>query len=235
MQAHVAGLLGEVTSVLAGFLSCVLPEVSENWWEDAVLKILSFQQRRRLEQHGIVTLASLDLAALLRVLDQNWYQLSTKVGMGTEARHFVKEMQTVRNRWAHAGPEGFPVEDVYRDIDTIQRFAVVINADLDLIDKIRECKTALISRPEASTSVATSAQSEEPATNTEFSVGQIVCLKSNPAVRGAVITVTPGSPEFATRFSSMVILRPSTHRNCRPRRKKAYNISFFSLIFFTPI
>lgn len=32
-------------------------------------------------------------------------------------------------RWAHAGSEGFPVVDVYRDLDTLKRVAVVVEAD----------------------------------------------------------------------------------------------------------
>jgi len=59
-----------------------------------VLDKLSFQQKRRVEQKGIVSLSSLDLAALLRVLDQNWYKISMKMNLSSEARHFVKEMQT---------------------------------------------------------------------------------------------------------------------------------------------
>ncbi|MDZ7581738.1 MAG: Swt1 family HEPN domain-containing protein [Deltaproteobacteria bacterium] len=75
----------------------------------------------------------LDLAGLLHVLDQNWYQISSSLDLTSEARHFVKEMQTVRNRWAHADTEGFPADDIYRDLDTLQRFAVVIEADHKLI------------------------------------------------------------------------------------------------------
>ncbi|EFK08811.1 conserved hypothetical protein [delta proteobacterium NaphS2] len=60
-----------------------------------------------MKERNINSLASLDLAALLRVLDRNRYQISSKLDLTSEARHFVKEMQTVRNRWAHAGSEGF--------------------------------------------------------------------------------------------------------------------------------
>ena len=121
--------LSKTTKQLALFLEKVLPSLFEDWWKQAVLNSLSFHQRRRMEQSGLDTLGALDLAALLRVLDQNWYQISNKLGLASEARHFVKEMQTIRNRWAHATTEGFPLDDVYRDLDTLQRFAAVIGAD----------------------------------------------------------------------------------------------------------
>ena len=94
IQTTISKLLGEVAKQLTLFLEKVLPTLFEDWWKEAVLNGLSFQQRRRTEQHGLGSLGSLDLAALLRVLDQNWYQISNKLGLTSEARHFVKEMQT---------------------------------------------------------------------------------------------------------------------------------------------
>lgn len=133
IQASVTKLLSEAAKQLALFLEKVLPTLFEDWWKQAVLNNISFHQRQRLEKHNIESLISLDLAALLRVLDQNWYHISTKLHLTSEDRHFVKEMQTIRNRWAHSGTEGFPVEDVYRDLDTLQRFSKVIDADEDLL------------------------------------------------------------------------------------------------------
>jgi len=120
-QATLTRLLSEVAKYLALFLERELPPLFEDWWNQAVVNNLSFQQRRRMEQRGIASLGALDLAALLRVLDQNWYQISNKLGLTSESRHFVKEMQTIRNRWAHATTEGFPLDDIYRDLDTLQR------------------------------------------------------------------------------------------------------------------
>ena len=126
MQASMAHLLGEESKSLARFLEKVLPGLFDDWWNEAIVNVLSFPQQRRIREKGINSLASLDLAALFRVLDQNWYQISPKLNLTSEARHFVKEMQTVRNRWAHASSEGFLVDDIYQDLDTLQRFATVI-------------------------------------------------------------------------------------------------------------
>jgi hypothetical protein len=76
-QATLSRLLSEVAKYLALFLERELPPLFEDWWNQAVVNNLSFQQRRRMEQRGIASLGALDLAALLRVLDQNWYQIST--------------------------------------------------------------------------------------------------------------------------------------------------------------
>jgi len=206
MVNDINNLIQKITASLSRYLGKVLPSLFDDWWKQAVVNNLSFQQRRRLEQRNIDSLAALDLAALLRVLDQNWYQISTKLDLTSEARHFVKEMQTVRNRWAHAATEGFLVEDVYRDLDTLQRFAAVIEADEILFQEVRATKTALLTR-EMHFSGQGETVEQKPSQNTkergaEFEPGQIVFLKSNPAIRGAVVSVSPGKPE--NRFKVFV-------------------------------
>jgi len=145
IQTSISRLLGEAAKQLAFFLETILPSLVDDWWKQAVVNNLSYQQQRRVEQHNIEALGSLDLAALIRVLDQNWYQISTKLNLTSESRHFVKEMQTIRNRWAHSGTDGFPVDDVYRDLDTLQRFAAVIDADEEFIKEIQAAKASLLS------------------------------------------------------------------------------------------
>ena len=133
MENNLNILLQKTTITLAAYLEKILPPLVNNWWNEAVLNNLSFQQKRMVKERGLNSLTSLDLAALLRILDQNWYRISPKLNLTPESRHFVKEMQTIRNRWAHVGSEGFPVDDVYRDLDTLQRFAKVIEADERLL------------------------------------------------------------------------------------------------------
>jgi ATP-dependent helicase HepA len=206
IQATISKLLNEVAGQLAFFLEKVLPSLFEDWWKQAVLNSLSFQQRQRMEQRGLDSLGALDLAALLRVLDQNWYQISNKLGLTSEARHFVKEMQTIRNRWAHATTEGFPLEDVYCDLDTLQRFAVVIEADDTLVQEVHSIKTDLLAKEVESSGkrelIAPQSSQATKKHDPEFEPGQIVFVKSNPTIRGAVISVSPGKPE--NRFKVFV-------------------------------
>ena len=199
-------LLNDTAKQLSLYLEKILPSLFDDWWKQAVVNNLSFQQRRRIDQGGIESLASLDFAGLLRVLDQNWYQISMKMNLTSEARHFVKEMQTVRNRWAHVGIEGFSAEDVYRDLDTLQRFALVIQSDDNLLQEIRAAKKSLLVgemhlSPRGETVEQKSSQEikDHP---TNFEPGQIVSLKSNPAIRGAVVSVLAGKPE--NRFKVFV-------------------------------
>lgn len=199
MDINLNNLLPKVTVCLVAFLEKVLPTLSQAWWEKLVVNSLSFQQQRRVEQSKSTSLAALDLSALLRVFDQNWYQISTKLNLSPEIRHFVKEMQTVRNKWAHASTEKFPVDDVYRDLDTLQRFAMVIGSDEGLLQEIRDTKHSLVSKePQNSerggTTLPESSQAKKEL-DAEFRLSQIVFLKSNPKIKGPVIEILLSQPE----------------------------------------
>lgn len=198
MRTQLLGLLEDVAKILAEFLGRVLPEINPNWWEECVLNLLSPQQQRRVKEKRLDTVASLDLAGLLRVLDQNWYLIAPKVGLSSESRHYLKEMRTIRNRWAHMGTSGSSDEDTYRDLDTIQRLAAAVGADGGFLARVKECKSALIKAGESASSVPidASGETEQAGDDAAFTMGQMVCFKSDPSQRGAVIGIAPGVPEY---------------------------------------
>ena len=82
-------LMRIATVELARFLAAKLPEISADWWQKHVLDRLSFQQQRVTEERGQRTLQHLDFAALLRVLDQNWFDLSQTTRLPREGRKSV--------------------------------------------------------------------------------------------------------------------------------------------------
>ncbi|MCB5268358.1 MAG: helicase, partial [Candidatus Cloacimonetes bacterium] len=185
-------ILEQTTEATCCYLLQVLPEISDNWWEGLVLPSLNPKQRERMEASD-KSLTSLDLASLLRILDQNWYQLSSRLEYDSEHRHYLKEMQTIRNRWAHKGSESISEDDIYRDLDTLQRFLVMVKSNQSLIDEIMERKQQLRQSGDAAR------KTEEEARGTdstyEFAVGKIVRLKSDPDMEGAIVSIQPGDPE----------------------------------------
>ncbi len=93
IHASVSKLLGAASHDVSVFLEKILPTLFEDWWKQAVVANLSFQQQRQVEQRRLASLESLDLAALLRVLDQNWYQISTRLNLSPES------LCTSQGRW----------------------------------------------------------------------------------------------------------------------------------------
>jgi len=132
--------LQKVTPFLAAYLESVLPILSKDWWNQKVVPVFMDDQRRQMELRKNTRLASFDLAALLRIFDWNWREISFRKNLTPEIRNYLKDMQNLRNRWSHPSSEGISVDDEYRDLDTIQRFATAIGADDNFLQEIRTAK-----------------------------------------------------------------------------------------------
>jgi ATP-dependent helicase HepA len=192
------------TTELARFLGAKFPDLSTDWWQTHVLECLTFQQLRFAERDGHQTIDDLDLAALLRVFDQNWSELSYKFKLPRKGRSWLKELQTVRNKWAHLSSRETPAREVYRDADTLGRFLEMIGAgrdSLDCIDSIKAAASAVISEErivsQGGAATTSESDSEKEIIMTEtapaFKVGDLVALRSNPTNVMPVIEVLTGS------------------------------------------
>lgn len=190
-------LLYKNSKLLSAWLEKCLPSIEPSWWESMVLPALSYQQRQRAESQGFSNLKQFDLAALLRILDQNWYSISQHQNLTTQDRHFVKEMQTIRNRWAHMNADGLSLDDVYRDIDTIQRLTALFGGDKKFLEEIKALKTktldfsGMVSSKETKfeNTILLENDGQLSSCTDGIRVGSLVCLISAPDKQGAVIAI----------------------------------------------
>ncbi len=107
---------------------------------------LSFQQQRHAQERGYKLLCDLDFAALLRVLKtKNWFELSSQLSLPKEAPNWVKELQTVRNKWAHQSAKDVPPSEIYRDADTLSRVLKVIGAAPNVLSIVETSKVEALS------------------------------------------------------------------------------------------
>jgi len=209
-------LLAKANAELCNWLERTLPILDEDWWTRCVVNRLTFQQQRLLADRRLTSIRDLDLAANLRVLDQNWNELAFRENFPREARSWLKELQSVRNRWAHAPASGLDTDDAYRDADTLKRLLLLIGATSELIEKVEAFKITNLkiladatSRDEISnkslvvqSSIPSTLQPnmvESVKTAELFQLGQIVCLKSSRANVFPVIEVIV-SPAAETRY-----------------------------------
>lgn len=212
-------LIQPATRALANFLSAMLPRLSADWWQKHVVVRLSFQQQRMVDERGFTSLEQLDFGALLRVLDQNWYELSQAVSLPREGRTWVKELQTVRNKWAHLPAQAIAASEIYRDTDTLGRVLEMLSAEAASIAMVEAAKKDALATMAASHDIsaaqgelstaaselkaatpAPNADSARPSTPvTSFQVGDLVVLRSNPATVMAVIEIIPGGAECRYR------------------------------------
>lgn len=195
---------------ICAYLETALPGLSQDWWETNVIGHLSYHQQRIAQEKGTQTLDDLDLAALLRVLDQNWYELSKEGNLPRETRHWIKELQTVRNKWAHLPSHELTQNDIYRDADTIERLMKAINAPQETLDQIQGVKETVVQAmtTQANTKglpvdedITKQAADNAPSRhNPKFSVGDVVCLRSDPSQVIPIIEILePVNTEFRYR------------------------------------
>lgn len=205
-------LLHASGGAISRWLEAKLPSLGSKWWVDNVVNRLTFQQQRLVEEKRIQTLSGLDLAAVLRVLDQNWSELAGAEPLPREARNWVKELQSVRNRWAHAPAGGLNHIDAFRDADTLDRLLMLIGADeilLGRVDAFKKATLAKIAPPpatqpsapvEASSGPAAAPTAPKPPAPAaapvppahKFAVGQLLRLRSNASTVFPVLEVLPG-------------------------------------------
>lgn len=189
-------LLDAFGTELCQFLTEALPRIENDWWNRSVVARLTFQQQNFVRSSGTTTLAGLDVAALMRVLDQNWHEIAPLRNLVPASRTWLKEAQTIRNRWAHAPAGGLELEETYRDLDTLERFLSAIGAKAGLLEEIRLEKKSLLGRLSGAGGHKAGDASPTPAcTEGAFARGSVVRLKARPRVTGAVIDHVPGAPE----------------------------------------
>ena len=90
---------------MSGWLGKRLPKLTDEWWRDLVYNNLSQLQRDNVDAKGITELKGLDLAALLRVFDRNWFVITSSWFVNNKERQKIKDMMGVRNSWAHITSE----------------------------------------------------------------------------------------------------------------------------------
>ena len=208
-------LIRTATAELVAFLATHLPAFAEGWWKTHVLDRLSFQQQRTVEERGFTRLEQLDFAALLRVLDQNWYELSQALNLPREGRTWVRELQAVRNRWAHLSVSPVPAEDLYRDSDTLARVLDILGAAPASVAAVEAVKRDALSDMTVQSGrqtiptldPATTAEPTSPPSDPEipavasqdattiFKVGDLVALRSDPDTVMPIIGVMAGAAE----------------------------------------
>ena len=156
-------LIRIATRELVAFLCTHLPTLGPQWWTTHVEERLTHRQRQRLRERGHSRLDQLDFAALVRIVDRNWFELSQTANLPREGRDWVRELQSVRNRLAHASAEQEASEDVFRDADTLGRCLGMIGAGPDSIAAVEAVKSTALRKMAAAQSAPETPSEPTPA------------------------------------------------------------------------
>lgn len=188
MREHLATL----ASLMRRFLERELPALGLNWWDQGVLAKLTYQQRSLADENDWSRLAELDVAAILRITDQNWELFRQKNLVKWDDRNWLKEAFSIRNRWAHDAPGRVPSPDrAYRDLDTLALLASALDPGSSEAEQLLIARSAALKTiaPAVSAVATNSGHTPETASVSDFAPGVTVRVKARPELTGAVIQV----------------------------------------------
>jgi len=135
----------------------------------------------------------LDLAALLRVFDANYFDVSNATDLPRETRNWLKELQQVRKplgtpHWNKERPD-----DLFRDLDTSNAFSEQLEAKRR---SSQRCETGRLWFGWSCQQQSAAPTPPAPASvATEFQQTQIVRLKSSSTEAGPILRILPGAPQ----------------------------------------
>jgi ERCC4-related helicase len=170
----------------------MLPKVLDgDWWDKGVLIKLSDNQRNIVNEKKITTLNELDLSALLRITDRNWYSIRNKCYLNYSERMTISKMFGVRNNWAHISTVPPSSAQIINDLKTIKDFMSFLNIDRANINEfeklINEIKEKGINDIGPTTPNEISLIEPVKVAPKQIKMNSIVRLISNPDSTGVVI------------------------------------------------
>jgi superfamily II DNA or RNA helicase len=194
MREHLA----TIAVILRRALNRELPNLGPDWWSQGVLAKLSYQQRAQADGQGWSTLDDLDVAALLRIVDQNWDLLRRRDLVKWDDRNWLKEASSVRNRHSHDAPGREPsAERVYRDIDTLALLAHAFDPqsiEAEQLERARAETLASLASPSLNSGDETAVAAEIPVA-VGVAPGAMIRVKARPELTGVITHIDNSSSQ----------------------------------------
>lgn len=185
--------LHQATGLLVAWLDGKLRRVSDDWWNECVLDRLSYRQREIAIEKGFKELSDFDLAAVLRIADKNWYDMRSFAYLPTSERECIRDMQSVRNNWAHCAGTLPGKDAIINDIEVLSKFFEQMEAPQADINQLEEFKKNVQNENIAAmTSVEEIEEDliiEGEISDSEIKEKDTVYLVGDPKTRGMVFSV----------------------------------------------
>lgn len=136
--SHIHIYLHTVQIKLVAWLEHNLPQCEDNWWDCCVISTLSYEQRERAHELHYTSLNQLDLAALLRVMNKNWFDFRKLMYLSDADRDSLQKMFEVRNRWAHMDSNLPDKETVKGDLYAIADFMMLLRCSKEATREVND-------------------------------------------------------------------------------------------------
>lgn len=182
------------TGLLVSWLDGKLCKVCDDWWNECVLERLSYRQREIAIKKGFKELSDFDLAAVLRIADKNWYDMRNFAYLPTSERECIRDMQSVRNNWAHCAGTLPGKDSIIHDIEVLIKFFEQMEAPQTDVNQLEEFKKNIQNENIAAMTREEEIYEEDIVVDGEISDSEIkekdtVYLVGDPKTRGMVFSV----------------------------------------------
>ena len=109
----------------------------DKWWSEHAYTHLPPVFQSNLPKFGDwnTIIDKLDIAACFHIINSNWNDVF-KYKMTAKQRTWARELQDIRNDWAHPSGKGLTDDDASRALDTMARFIEPI--DIEITEEIRK-------------------------------------------------------------------------------------------------
>ncbi|MBT8162557.1 DEAD/DEAH box helicase family protein [Arthrobacter sp. GN70] len=193
MREHLTTL----AALLRRFLEKELPTLGPGWWDKGVLNKLTYQQRAMVDENGWSSLDELDVAAVLRVADQNWDLFRRRNIVKWDDRNWLKEASSVRNRWAHDAPGREQGADrTYRDLDTLALLANALDPGSSEAKQLASARSAALAGLSQPSPVRSDVAPALESPSSSFTPGAMIRVKARPELTGVVTQVNKSGSQL---------------------------------------
>lgn len=133
-------ILDKVQVFLEQWLECHLKRVYQaDFWQVAVLNVLTPDQRSSVEEDGAQSFEDLDFATLIAVFLGNFRVLRREVHLDPELSDMAKHVKKIRNLYAHKNSKTITKPDfkkVKYHCETLHHFLEGLGADVALLNEV---------------------------------------------------------------------------------------------------
>ncbi len=179
---------------LSDWLGRRLPKITQDWWEELVINNLTTTQRNAVLTNGVKDITGLDLAMLLRIIDRNWFSITSYFFVNNQVRADIRRMQEIRNFWAHITSNEITktrvTEDVNVVINLMGAFEASVKETLDMERFILDVEEDKELQSEEIKTEGKGLKQEGKEQGRIIEVGSLVTLVSDDTKIGAVISKT---------------------------------------------
>ena len=202
MSDTIQMVLDKVQVFLAQWLDSHLKQIyQKDFWQRAVLGVLTAEQMENVEESGAQSLDGLDFATLIAVFLGNFKALRKSTHLDQELPDMARHAKKIRNLFAHRDARTIKNPNTKKagyQIESLQHFLEGLGADESLVHEIWGLHETVAPKAQAASSVQRDRVSSVPTTTTRLPSGIKISVSAAPTLRQQALPIPSGKINTTT-------------------------------------